>query len=261
MSSIRVLLVGGLLSYRALFSWLSPWVFIPTLLILPVFQILLFAYVGRNAGIESDEFFVIGNAVQYSAAPCLVAMGSTIAGERGQRTLGIILSTPTPRVPLFLGRAIPVIGNAWLVSMFSLVVGGLLLHISVPLSAWLPIALVVAVACASCTGLGMVNAALGLRVRETSVLSNVIFGLLLILCGANVPLASLPGWMAAVAECLPLTHAIAAARMLADGATLGAVAGLVGAELLVGVVYLLIGLATLRSFEISSRRRATLDVA
>ena len=37
----------------------------PSLLVAPIFQILLFAYIGRSAGLESDEFYVIGNAVQY----------------------------------------------------------------------------------------------------------------------------------------------------------------------------------------------------
>ena len=47
--------IGGLISYRALFGWLSPWVFIPSLLVAPVFQILLFVYIGRSAALESDE--------------------------------------------------------------------------------------------------------------------------------------------------------------------------------------------------------------
>ena len=54
MTSARVFFLGGLLSYRALFGWLSPWVFIPSLLVAPVFQILLFVYIGRSAQLESD---------------------------------------------------------------------------------------------------------------------------------------------------------------------------------------------------------------
>ena len=64
---------------------------------------------------------------------------------------------------------------------------------------------------------------MSLRVRETAVLANVIFGVLMIFCGVNVPLDDLPGWMAAVADWLPLTHGIAAARELADGAAVSSV--------------------------------------
>ncbi len=31
----RIFFVGGLMSYRALFGWLSPWIFIPTFLVAP----------------------------------------------------------------------------------------------------------------------------------------------------------------------------------------------------------------------------------
>ena len=78
-------MIGGLISYRALFGWLSPWVFIPSLLVAPVFQILLFVYIGRSAALQSDEFYVIGNALQYAAVPCVFAMTNIIAGERYQQ--------------------------------------------------------------------------------------------------------------------------------------------------------------------------------
>jgi ABC-2 type transport system permease protein len=259
-NSLRVFFVGGLISFRALFNWLSPWIYVPSMLVAPIFQILLFAFIGRSAGIESDAFFVIGNAVQYSAIPCLFAMANTVAGERYTQTLGIVLVTPARRVPLFLGRSLPVVVNGFFVSMFSLVVGSLLLGVTIPVSAWLPLALVVAVAAASCTGLGLVNAALGLRVRETAVLSNVLFGVLLIFCGVNVPLSSLPSWMEATGHWLPLTHAIEAARALANGASLGSVAGLVGREVALGVGYGVIGMVALRLLEVEGRRRATLEI-
>lgn len=261
MTSLRIFFIGGLTSYRALFNWLSPWILVPSLMIAPIFQILLFAYLGRNAGVASDEFYVIGNAVQYASIPCVFAMTNTIAGERFQQTLGIVLATPAARLPLFLGRSLPVILNGWLVALFGLAAGGLALGIDVPASAWLPIAAVVGIASASCTGLGLVSAAIGLRVRSTAVLSNVIFGLLLIFCGANVPLSELPDWMAIVANGMPLTHAIEATRRLADGAALGSVAGQVGLELVVGAAYVALGMVMLTLAEQSSRRRATLEIA
>ena len=261
MTSLRVFFVGGLMSYRALFHWLTPWVLIPSFFIAPLFQILLFAYIGRAADLQSDEFYVIGNSLQYASIPCLFAMGNTIANERWQRTLGAVLATPARRLPLFVGRALPVILNGVLVAAFALVIGGAMLKIDVPAKAILPLALVVAVTTFACTGLGLVNAALSLRVRETAVLSNVLFGLLLIFCGVNVPLSDLPGWMSTIAQGLPLTHGIEAARRLADGAGFTAVDQLLAAEALIGVLYVLAGYGLLRFFEWESRRVATLDRA
>ena len=260
MTSLRIFFVGGLISFRALFNWLSPWIYIPSLLVAPIVQILLFAYMGRTAGVESDGFYVIGNAVQYSAIPCLFAMANTVAGERWTQTLGIVLVTPANRLALFLGRSLPVVVNGFFVSMFSLVVGAFLLGVSIPSSAWLPLGLVVAIAAASCTGMGLANAALGLRVRETAVMSNVLFGLLLIFSGANIPVDALPAWMEATARWLPLTHAIEAARGIAAGATLGDVSGLIGRELGLGVLYGAAGLVALRLLEVEGRRKATLEI-
>ena len=261
MTSLRIFFVGGLLSYRALFGWLSPWILVPSFLIAPLFQILLFAYIGRAASLESDKFYVIGNALLYASIPCLFAMGNTIAGERWQQTLPMILGTPARRLPLFVGRALPVIANGFLVAAFALAAGGLMLGIHVPASAVLPLVLAVAVTAYSCTGLGLVNAALGLRVRETAVLGNIIFGLLMILCGVNVALDDLPGWMSAIGQRLPLTHGIEAARRLADGEGLAAVTGVIATEAVIGTVYAIAGYVLLRFFEAESRRRATLERA
>jgi len=255
----RIFLVGGLTSFRALWYWLTPWIYVPTMLIAPIFQILLFAYIGRSAHLRSDEFYLLGNALQYASIPCLFAMGQMVSGERYQETLGAILVSPAARIPLFLGRSLPVIVNGAFVAAFSLAVGSLILGVHLPVSSLAPLALVVLVASFSCTGLGFVNAAISLRVRENAVASNAIFGFLLIFTGANVPLDSLPGWMSTAAQGMPFTHAIAAARKLAAGASLGDVGGLVGAELLVGVIYGIAGYGLLRFFEVQGRRHATLE--
>jgi ABC-2 type transport system permease protein len=260
-NNVRLFLLGGLTSYRALFTWLSPWILVPTFVLGPIFQILFFAYVGRAANLENDAFFVIGNAVQYAAIPCLFAMGNTISGERQQATLPLLLASPARRIPLFLGRALPVVVNGLVVSVVALVAGSLLLGVHLNRGSLGSLALVVAVSSFACTGLGLTNAALALRVRETAVLSNVLFGVLLIFAGVNVPLDALPQWMAAVAHWLPLTHGIDAARRVAAGASLGDVRGDLFAEAGLGLLYVAIGLAMLAWFERESRRRATLDVA
>jgi len=58
---------------------------------------------------------------------------------------------------------------------------------------------------------------------------------------------------------LPLTHGIAAARQVADGASLGDVSRLVLTELFIGLCYAAFAYALLRLFEIDGRRRATIE--
>nr|WP_237447749.1 ABC transporter permease [Nocardioides flavescens] len=225
----------------------------------PVAQILLFAYVGRAAGVGDDRFFLVGNALNYAAIPCTFAMTFAISGERWAQTLGLVLVTPARRLPLFLGRALPVIVTGWAVAVFGLGVGSLLLGVRLEVAVWPSLLLAVAVTSVSCTSLGLLMGAACLRIRDGATLGNVVFLVLLVFCGTNVALADLPAWMAAVGEWLPLTHGIEAARSVAAGAPLGDVAGPLVRELLTGLAYGVAGLATLGWMERDSRRRATLE--
>ena len=106
--------------------------YVPTMLGGPIFQILFFAYIGRFAGSQSDEFFVVGNAVAICALGGIFGMAMTIGGERWTQTLSSILVTPANRLALFLGRALPNIANGVIVSAVGFVVGWLLLDFSFP---------------------------------------------------------------------------------------------------------------------------------
>jgi ABC-2 type transport system permease protein len=259
MNSLRVFFIGGYIAYRALFNWLRPTIYIPTMLGGPIFQILFFAYVGRFAGLQNDEFFVVGNAVQASALAGIFGMAMTIGGERWTQTLSPLLATPANRLALFLGRALPLVANGALVSAFAFAVGWLLLDFELAASEIPPIALVVVISSFSCTAFGLMTGAVGLRARDVFFLANLVALLLLLFCGVNVPLDSLPDWMQTVAKGLPLTHGIQAARELAAGASFSDVSDLVLTEAAIGVVYAVIAYGLLRFFEADGRRRATLE--
>jgi ABC-2 type transport system permease protein len=258
-TSLRVFFVGGLMSYRAMFNWLSPWILVPSMVVSPICQVLLFAYIGRSAGAGSDEFYVLGNALNYAAIPCLFAMGATIQGERDGHTLSVVLTSPARRLPLFLGRALPVVANGWGVALVGVLAGTLLLGVRIPAAAWPGLLVVVVAASASCTGLGLAMGAVSLRVRESAVLGNVFFCILLVFSGVNVARSDLPAWMEHVGGWLPLSHAIEAARRVAAGSDLADVGGLLVRELGVGALYTVAGLLLLTFFEDESRRRATLE--
>jgi ABC-2 type transport system permease protein len=113
---LRVFFVGGYLSYRALFNWMHPTQYIPTMLGAPVFQVLFFAYIGRFAELEDDTFFVTGNAVQLTAMAGVYGMAMTIGGERWTQTLSPLMASPANRLPLFLGRSLPLIVNGIITS-------------------------------------------------------------------------------------------------------------------------------------------------
>ena len=193
MSAVRVALIGGLLSFRGLFGWLHPALFVPTLIVPPLFQVLFFAYLGRAAELESDTFYVVGNSIQLAALPGLFAMSQAIAGERRAQTLAHLLASPASRLALFLGRGLPAMAIGVAVSLTSFAFGALMLDVEVSSGSLPLLVLTMATAAFSCTALGIAHAAIALRVRELAVFSNLVFALLLVFCGVNVPLDDAAG--------------------------------------------------------------------
>ncbi|MDI6098299.1 ABC transporter permease [Actinoplanes sp. NEAU-A12] len=259
MRTLRLVTVGGMIAYRALFNWTRPALFVGTLLIGPVFQLLFFAYLGRQLRVGDDQFFLVGNAVFTASMACVFGGTMAVANERRFGTLGHVLLSPRSRTAVFWGRVLPYAGNGLLIAVFTLTVASLMLGLRIPLTALPGLALAMAAGSLACGFFGLTLGALGLRFRDVFVVSNVAMALLLLLTGVNVPAGSLPPWMAAVGEVLPITHAAEAARLLAAGRGLDAAAPALGQELLVGAGYAVLAAVLLRVFEAESRRRASLD--
>jgi ABC-2 type transport system permease protein len=259
MSAVRVFFFGGYLAYRALFNWIHPGMYIPTMLAGPVFQVLFFAYVGRFVNLQDDAFFVVGNAIVISAMAGIFGMAMALGGERWTQTLSPLLATPANRIALVLGRALPFIANGIFVSAFGFACGWLLLDFDPPVSSLPVLALVVAASATSCTALGLCVGATGLRARDVFFLANLVDFLLILLTGANVPLDAMPDWMEAVARILPMTHGIEAGREVAAGAAFADVDHLVAIELVIAALYGALGYWLFRFFEFEGRRRASLE--
>lgn len=256
---LRVFFIGGVIAYRGLFNWIRPAMYIPTMLIGPVFQILFFAYLGRYSGLKDDAFFVVGNAVQASAMSAVFAGTMTIANERQYQTLSPLLASPANRFAVFMGRSLPVLASGLVVSGWGFLMGRLLLRFHPPLSSIPALALVVVVSAASCTAFGLTIGSVGMRARDVFMSANIAYYLMWLLCGVNIPLGALPGWLAQIGRLLPLTHGIAAAREIAAGSSLGSAGGLVWTEAGVGLAWGALAFALVRWFEYEGRRRASLE--
>jgi ABC-2 type transport system permease protein len=258
-AATRVFFVGGLISYRALFNWISPLLYTTTMLGSPLFQVLFFTYLGRYAGSEDDLFFIVGNAVQVSAMSGIYGMTMGIANERQYGTLSPLLATPANRLAVFSGRALPFVANGLIVSAFGFAVGWLFLDFEPAAGSVPALAFVVLVTTCSCVALGMLIGSIGLRARDVFFGANLVYFLMLLCCGVNVAIDDLPGWMQAIGNSLPLTHGIEAAREVAAGAPLADIWGLVLTEALIGLVYAAAAYGLFRFFEAEGRRRASLE--
>jgi ABC-2 type transport system permease protein len=253
-NALRIFFVGGVTSYRALFNWISPWVFIPHTVGYPVFEILFFSYLGRFAGVQSDKFFLIGNAFMAIAITGFFGMGNAIGGERRSQTLSTLLASPANRFALFLGRAVPSILTGLVVAVIAFTICSVVLGVHFRASELGGLAVA-----GLCSSFALCLGSLGLRGRSVSLFADMIGGSMLLVSGANVPLDRLPGWLRAIGSVLPLTHGIAAGRKLGAGASFGNVSHLLGTEVLVGSAYFVLGIVMLRLLEYEGRRSASLE--
>jgi ABC-2 type transport system permease protein len=259
MNWLRVFFHGGLTSYRALFAWLNPWIFLPMLVAYPLFQTIFFVYLGRSANVANSTFFVIGNSFVAAAVTGLFGMGQGIAGERRFQTLSILLASPASRLALFLGRAVPTMVNGFIVALITFALGAALVGVNIDRVAYSGLALALATSCFACTALGMCIGSLTFRTRSVTVFADAIGGALLLVTGANVPLNRLPNIIQQLATYIPLTHGLHASRAIVAGASVPSVLPEIRDELLVGLAYFAIALLLLRHFERAGRRAGSFD--
>jgi len=107
--------------------------------------------------------------------------------------------------------------------------------------------------------LGMVIGSIGLRARDVFFGANLVYFLMLLVCGVNIANEDLPNWLGAIGRCLPLTHGIEAAREIVAGSSLSDVSGLLATEALIGLLYATAAYTLFRVFEAEGRRRASLE--
>jgi ABC-2 type transport system permease protein len=259
-ANLRLFWLGGIISYRALFNWARPSIYIPTLIGAPTFQILFFAALGTYASGRDASFFAIGNSVQVCAMSGIYGMTMAIANERWFGTLHALLATPASRWAIFGGRFLPFIANGLLVSVYGFTISWLFLGVRLEPSTLGVLALALLVTVFSCSAIGAVQGGLSMRLRDGLFGANMLVFLFLLFCGVNIPLEVLPGWMQAVSNVLPFTHGLQAVRGAAVGAGLDEVGGLILIELGIGLAYAVLAFGLFSYFERSSRQHATLDV-
>jgi len=258
--NLRLFWQGTLLSYIALFAWLRPMTYLASKVVMPLAQILFFTFLGTFAtGRDNASFYIIGNALQITAISGIYGVTMSIGGDRWNGTLPYLFGTPANRLMMFVGRALIHVIDGMLGVVVGFLWGVVLLGLDLSqANLWL-LGLTILVTTFSTSGLGLMMGCLSLITLNVMFINNSVYFLLLIFSGANVPLDALPGWMLAVAQGLPLTRGITAARMLIAGGSLVEVTPLLVGEFLIGCLYGFLGYQMFRWFEIQAKRRGSLE--
>jgi ABC-2 type transport system permease protein len=162
-------------------------------------------------------------------------------------------------VPIFFGRAALHVADGMLNMTAALIIAIVLFGFRPPLEGIAGIFVAMFVAVIAICGVGLLIGALAYVVLDTAVLANFTMFVILLLSGANVPLGELPTVVAQLAQVIPLTRTIAAARLYADGAPLAAGAGLLLGDLAVGAAYGIAGYVVFSWLETRARQDGRLE--
>lgn len=258
--NVRIFFDGALLSYIALFRWLRPITYMASKVVAPLSYMLFFVFLGKSAiGGQETSFYVIGNAVQMAAGSGIYGVTMSISGDRWDGTLPYLFATPANRLLLFVGRAFIHVIDGMFGVLLGFLWGVTLLGLDLSKANPLALVLTILVTTISTSGMGLFLGCLSLITRNVMFVNNTVFFSLLLFSGANIEVATLPGWMQSISQALPLTRGIASARIIVDGGRLSEVMPLLTAELLIGVVYIFIGFYMFRWFEIQAKKKGTLE--
>jgi ABC-2 type transport system permease protein len=257
-SDMNVVVDGGIMSYRALFAWLEPKTYLTSCILLPFFQILFFATLGRFSGDESTvHYVVVGNSIQIMSIAAIVGAVQTIAQERQEGTLQFVLGTPVNRVLMITGRMLLPIVDGMVKVFMGLTIGIVLFGLSIPAQYLPQLLVIVLITCFGMVGLGLMVGTLGLLFRDVSFLTNSFYFVLLVLCGVNFPIEKLPLAAQYVSKVIPLTYGTSSAREAIASGTVGWTA--VSACIVLGCIYLAVSIVLFRTLEVVAKKYGTLE--
>lgn len=229
-------------------------------------QVTFFAIIGLLLGsAEALRFLFVGSAVMVVATEALISVAST-TWERRQGTLPLLVAAPSRLWPVFVGRSVQWVPSGVLTSSVALF--GLSPFFGV---SWSPGRAAAAFGClvvaaVSTYFFAMVLGALVLAAMDLrNVVSNIAQAVMMLTCGVVVPASFWPGWVQAVGQAIPLTHAVSAIRALADPPSGGTVTGPVVSGVLtalaVGAGWLLVAALLLERLAATGRRTGSIEFA
>lgn len=256
---VRLYFFQAWFSYRSLFAWSTPFNYFASKFGFPFFSMLLFMFMGKYAGFTDPTFIIIGNILLLPALNGVSGISQTVGGERQFGALSYLLASPAPRAPLFLGRAFFHILDGFITLVVALPVAVFLLGMDTSnINLWLVLLCVITL-CITTNGIGFIMGTVTLLSRDGWMITSTLSIAFYMVIGVNFPVENLPGFLQWMAYGLPMTRGIIAARLALNGADWITVAPLIGEEIIVGLLYIMIGYGSFHIVERASMKSGLLD--
>lgn len=246
-------------SYKSVYGWMTLRSYLFLVILVPFSQTALFSYLNYFIkGIEGMQYAALGNAFYSMCVFVVFTLGTSVTIERRQGTLQIILLTPISKVELFLSKSILHIMEGFVTSCFSFLVGKFLFKLDFSQVNWLSLGIFTIITTVMMIGVGFFAGVTGLLFRRATPLLNIIYLLLLLLCGVNFPVERLHFVLQVIARGIPLTYGIRILRNIYSGASIEA------RDLcllcVTGIVFFVTSIFVFAMTERFSRRKGSLDI-
>ena len=258
MNNLKVFVSSAIFSFRAQFDWLNPAMWITMKFVLSLSQMAFFAFVGVFAG-ASVPFIAIGNALQSLSWNTVFSVINITGHDKWDGTLPLVLATPAHRMPLFIGRAMIHVFDGLISVAISFAFAAFIFGVDFGQTDVLALTLTVFLTAFTMAGFGLFIGGLSFFFRNPMVFANIFTFGLLIFCGVNFPVQSLPTVIQPVSYLFPLTYGITAARSAISGGNLIQIAPTLALQLVVGFVAMVVGFLFFRSFENNARKTGKME--
>jgi ABC-2 type transport system permease protein len=258
MNNLKVFVSSAIFSFRAQFDWLNPAMWITMKFVLSLSQMAFFAFVGVFAG-ASVPFIAIGNALQSLSWNTVFSVINITGHDKWDGTLPLVLATPAHRMPLFIGRAMIHVLDGLISVAISFAFAAFIFGVNFGQADVLALTFTVFLTAFTMAGFGLFIGGLSFFFRNPMVFANIFTFVLLIFCGVNFPVQSLPNVIQPVSYLFPLTYGITAARSAISGGNLIQIAPTLALQLVVGLAAMVVGFLFFRSFENNARKTGKME--
>lgn len=249
------------LSYKALFGWLDPKVYLLVMVLSPLSQLLFFStlvnYVYKG---ENLLGYVAANALLLCVLNAVFGIMSVITSDRRMGTLHLVMTSPANKMSLFLSRSVAHVVNGLVTASIGLLFGIMLFQLSISLKEALILLLIWVISIFSASGLGLIVGSFCLWSPSMHLWSNLLASLLLLVSGANYPVSRMPEWLQLLGQFIPLTRGVQLTKDVLNDGNYTNVSVLLGEEFLLGCVFFVISISLIKFAEYQSRSRGTMEL-
>lgn len=262
MGGASIILSTFLTYARNRFRMVPWWLWLSSIMLNAFFSMLFFVFLADYVSNPevTVRYVVIGNVVQSVAATTLYSTADLPGTEKHVGTLSPLMQTPASLFCIFLGMAVFNMIAGLISSSLSLVYAVLVFGIDLSAANAASVAAVIGSTVLALTGFGMMVGSVGIRLRTSAIIANIVSYIGLLICGVNFPLSYLPEWVQHIASVLPLTYGVEAMRSASDGAALASISGDLSIMLVLGSFYFAVSVAMFRAFERLARRDGAFEM-